>query len=249
VVVKALANPFAGQRAAWAVGALSMLRARGYPVPETLWHGELDDDWFLVVQGRLPGEPLLTLDAPALDELVRLVDLQADPCLGVGGWDVSWWIGAVLFEGWEHWWDGADAVAPRTSHRLRAFLEPAWGHRLPVADVVHGDLNVTNVLVQHGTISGVVDWDNVGLGSRAADLTSLLFDWHRLRLAGGTAPAQDGGERLARRIVDTAGEEGLRCTVAYAAIARLALTARRGDRDDVETWCRVTDAVLDTLSG
>src|SRR5439155_19918116 len=125
VVVKALANPFVRQRAAWAVRALSVLGGRGYPVPETLWHGELDDDWFLVVQARLPGEPLLTLDAPALDELLRLVDLQADPplpppktrrvgwgsgggnpplpppYLGTGGWDVSWCIGAVLFEGWE----------------------------------------------------------------------------------------------------------------------------------------------------
>jgi hypothetical protein len=36
--------------------------------------------------------------------------------------------------------------------------------------------------------------------------------------------------------------------VTYHAIARLALTARRGERDAVETWRGVTDAILDALN-
>lgn len=248
VVVKALANPFAGQRAEWTLDALSWLAARGYPVPEVLWQGGLDERWFLVVQTWLPGEPFPALDESALNELLALVDLQADHRLGPGGWDVSWWIGAVVFDGWEHWWEGAEAVAAETSERLRRFLRPAWGHRLPTADIVHGDLNLTNVLARDGRITGVVDWDNVGRGSRALDLTSLLFDWHRQRLAGQTALAQDGGERLVRRIIEIAGVAGLRCTVTYGAIARLALGAQRGDRDDCETWRLVVDAILDLAS-
>jgi len=153
----------------------------------------------------------------------------------------------VLFEGWERWWDGTEAVAPGTAGHLRTFLTPAWGHRLPAADVVHGDLNITNVLTRGGAITGVVDWDHVGLGSRAADLTSLLFDWHRLRLAGERTTAPDGGERLVRRITQMVGEEGLRCTVTYGAIARLALTARRGRREEVESWRLVTEAILDSM--
>jgi len=247
VIVKASANPFAGARAAWAAEALRVLAARDYPVPDFLWHGALDARWSLVVQGRLAGKPLHALDGSTLDDVFALIDLQADPGLGPGGWDVSWWIGVVLFEGWEHWWEGAEATAPQTSRRLRAFLEPAWGHRLAVGDVVHGDFNLTNVLAREGAITGVVDWDNVGLGSRAADLAGLLFDWHRLRLAGGATVAPDGGERLVRRIVEIAGDAGLRCTVAYGAIARLALTAQRGESDDLEVWRRVTDAILDSV--
>jgi hypothetical protein len=79
----------------------------------------------VVVQARLPGQQLRTLDGPTLDALLALVDLQADQGqrLGEGGWDVSWWIGVVLFEGWEQWWDAAEAAAPRASRRLRTWRQ------------------------------------------------------------------------------------------------------------------------------
>jgi Ser/Thr protein kinase RdoA (MazF antagonist) len=247
VVVKLSANPFAPERARWAVEALSLLHARGVPVPEVLWSGRLDEQWFVVVQVRLAGEPVRMVDASLLDQLLALVELQAEPTLEPGGWDVSWWIGMVVFEGWEGWWEGAEAAAPQTTRRLRAFLEPARGQRLPVADVVHGDLNLSNVLARDGVITGIVDWDHIGVGSRALDLTSLLFDWQRLQLADESALAPDGGERLVRRIVRIAGEPGLRCTVAYGAIARLALSLRRGERNQFDTWRRVTDAILTEL--
>src|SRR6266516_2559357 len=231
VIVKARANPFAPARAAWAANAMGLLGERGYPVPALLWRGPLDGRWFVVVQARLPGHPLLTLDGPTLDRLLALVELQADqvPRLGEGGWDA------------------AEAAVPQTSRRLRRFLEPAWGHRLPAADLVHGDLNLTNVLGADGMITGVVDWDDVGVGCRAADLASLLLDWHRLRLAGGEALAPDGAQRLAGRIVEIAGNQGLRCVVAYGAVARLGLAAQRNESDALRTWRRVVDLLLDSL--
>jgi hypothetical protein len=135
-VVKAIANPFAGERAAWATAALPALSSRGYPVPDVVWHGRLDERWFLVVQTRLPGQPLASLGSPTLEQLLALVERQANLGPVVGGWDVSWWLGVVLFDGWEGWWDIARAAAPRTTRRLRQFVEPAWGHRLPAADIV-----------------------------------------------------------------------------------------------------------------
>jgi aminoglycoside phosphotransferase len=107
VIVKLSANPFAPERARWAVEALALLRAPGVPVPEVLWSGRLDEQWFVVVQVRLPGEPVRTVDASLLD--------------------------------------------------------------------------LSNVLTRDGVITGIVDWDHIGLGSRALDLTSLLFDWQRGR--------------------------------------------------------------------
>jgi aminoglycoside phosphotransferase (APT) family kinase protein len=94
------------------------------------------------------------------------------------------------------------------------------------------------------SMSAVVDWDHLGVGSRANDLTSLLFDWQRGRLASEAAMPADAGERAVGRIVEIAGEAGLRCTVAYAAIARLALSAQRGEQDELEAWRQVSEAIL-----
>lgn len=247
VVVKVRSNPFADDRATWTAGALAVLRQRGYPVPLILWQGRLADGWFACVMERMPGEPLRCVDAQTLDDLCALVDLQTEPGTGSGGWDISWWISVVLFDGWEGWRQQAAEVAPEISKRLATLLEPAWGHRLPTQDIVHGDLNITNVLVNQGEISGVVDWDDMGLGSRAVDLTGLLFDWQRLQLADEPGLVSSGDERLTRRIVEMVGDKGLRCTIAYAAIARLALTAQRGEREALETWRKVTDALLDFI--
>jgi aminoglycoside phosphotransferase (APT) family kinase protein len=141
----------------------------------------------------------------------------------------------------------AEAVAPQASRRLRTFLQPAWGHQLPAGDLVHGDLNLTNVLADDGEIIGVVDWDDVGVGCRATDLAGLLLDWHRLQLAGREGLAPDGAERLVRRIVEIAGDQGLRCVVAYGVVARLGLAAQRNEPDALRTWRQVVDVLLDSL--
>jgi hypothetical protein len=52
-----------------------------------------------------------------LETLLALVELQAAQGhgLGEGGLDIPRWVGVVLFEGWEHWWDAAEAAVPQTS--------------------------------------------------------------------------------------------------------------------------------------
>jgi hypothetical protein len=59
--------------------------------------------------------------------------------------------------------------------------------------------------------------------------------------------APDGAERLVGRIVQIAGDQGLRCVVAYGAVARLGLAAQRNQSDALQTWRHVTEAVLDFL--
>jgi Phosphotransferase enzyme family len=248
VVVKAVAGRFAAERAAWAAAALPVLAGRGYPVPAITWHGSLDGTWYLTIQPSLPGRPLAGLGTEELGQLLALTGLQADPQPAPAGWDVSWWISAVLFDGWEQWWDTTLAVAPGATRRLRLFLEPAWGHRMAGGDIVHHDFSLGNILARGGSITGVVDWDDAGSGSRAVDLAALLFEWHRLRL-GGMPAAPCGGELLTRSIIAIAGDEGLRCVIAYEAIASLALAARRGDVTGTRTWRRVTGAVLDMVTG
>jgi hypothetical protein len=80
------------------------------------------------------------------------------------------------------------------------------------------------------------------------DLASVLFDWHRLRLRGTAVADLGGGERLTGRIAAIGGEAGLRCVMSYAAIARLGLSALRGDQPQVRMWDQVTKAVRDSLA-
>lgn len=250
VVVKARNDPSGLRRAPWTSAVLTDLSERGYPVPRPLWLGTLRSGWWIEVQERLPGVPVDVLDDAVLDQIFGLIDLQVSPGVQLtdGGWDVSSWVSSILFEGWEHWWETAEVAAPAISRRLHAFLAPAAGRRLPLADIVHGDYNLTNVLVTDRVVSGVIDWDHAGLGSRAVDLASLLFEWHRLHLSGREV-AVDGHARIVARIITVAGDAGLRSAVTYGAVARLALSAQRRKLDDLEQWRMVTEGVLDSLAG
>src|SRR5262249_1083985 len=77
-----------------------VLGGRGSRGPAFVWQGSLDDRWSLVVQEHVDAEPLRTLDARVLDDLLVLVELQAALDVPAGGWDVGEWIALVLFEGW-----------------------------------------------------------------------------------------------------------------------------------------------------
>jgi Ser/Thr protein kinase RdoA (MazF antagonist) len=246
IVVKARYGDRAEEKTRWCAAHLPALGARGYPVPAIVWHGMLSAQWHLTVQSRLPGRPLRALDGPLLGEALRLVELQAGAGIPAGDRDFTSYVANVLFDDWDQVWADAPracAAAGRLCARLRRWLEPAWGLRLPPADYAHNDLNLSNILADGARITGVVDWDEFGLGSRALDLVALAVDCQR---GGGHAAAG----RLLARAARAAGGEGLRCLVSYRAIASLAHAARHrqayGDcLADAE--CAAVSAILDRL--
>jgi aminoglycoside phosphotransferase (APT) family kinase protein len=226
--------------------ASSSARARGYPVPTILWHGMASAHWHVTVQNRLPGRPLKALDGPMLDAALRLVELQADAGIPAEDRDFTSYVANVLFDDWDDDWADApeaSAAAGPLCARLRRWLQPVWGLRLPSADFANNDLNLSNILTDGALITGVVDWDEFGLGSRALDLVALAFDCER----GGDHAVAD---RLLARAARVAGSDGLRCLVSYRAIATLAHSARErqayGDSlGDAE--CTAISAILDRL--
>jgi Phosphotransferase enzyme family len=127
--------------------------------------------------------------------------------------------------------------------RLRHWLEPVRGLRLPAADYAHNDLDLSNVLTDGARITGVVDWDEFGLGSRALDLVALAVDCEE---RGDSAAA----DRLLARAAQVAGDDGLRCLVSYRIIGGLAVFTHErqaygnslGDRE-----CAAGSAILDRL--
>jgi Ser/Thr protein kinase RdoA (MazF antagonist) len=246
VKVRASDDGRAEEKARWCAAHLPVLGARGYPVPTILWHGMLSARWQVTVQSRLPGSPLSALDGPLLEQVLHLVDLQADAGIAAEGRDFTSYVAHVLFDDWDAVWTDASracAAAAPLCARLRRWLEPVSGLRLPPADYAHNDLNPSNILTDGARITGVVDWDEFGLGSRGLDLIALAVDCER---GGGHATA----DRLLARAASTAGGGGLRCLVSYRAIAGLAYFSHErqaygnalGDEE-----CAAISAILDRL--
>jgi aminoglycoside phosphotransferase (APT) family kinase protein len=102
--------------------------------------------------------------------------------------------------------DRAEGVAARldqlkrTTPDLFAGIERAWDTALSVPSAtearwIHGDLHARNVLVDHGTISAIIDWGDITSGDVATDLAGIwaLFEDADARLTalnayGATAP-------------------------------------------------------------
>jgi len=250
IVVKLRHGDRAYEKTQWCAAHLPALGARGYPVPAILWHGMIGSQWHVTVQNRFPGRPLFPLDGPLggpmLGALLDLVELQAGAVIPAGDRDFTGYVANVLFDDWDEVWADAPracAAAGPLCARLRRWLEPVWGLRLPAADYAHNDLNLSNVLTDGTRVTGVVDWDEFGLGSRALDLIALAFDCER---CGDRAAA----DRLLARAAQVAGGDGLRCLVSYRVIAGLAFFTHErqaygpplGDEE-----CEATLAILDRL--
>jgi aminoglycoside phosphotransferase (APT) family kinase protein len=250
IVVKVRHGDYAEDKTRWCAAHLPALGARGYPVPAILWHGLIRGQWHVTVQDRLPGRPLFApgtaLDGPVLDALLDLVELQAGAGIPAGERDFTGYVANVLFDDWDDVWAdaaGACAAAGELCARLRRWLQPVWGMRLPAADYAHNDLNLANVLTDGTMITGVVDWDEFGLGSRALDLVALALDCERCGDRGAA-------DRLLARAARVAGHDGLRCLVSYRAIGGLAVYAHERQAYGAshgDEACAAQSAVLDRL--
>jgi aminoglycoside phosphotransferase len=224
LVVKVRHGDRAYEKTAWCAARLPLLAARGYPVPAIIWHGMASGQWHVTVQNRLPGHRLTTLDGRLLEEMLQLIERQAGAAIPAGDRDFTGYIANVLFDDWDEVWaDAARAggAAGALCARIRRWLQPVWGLRLPPADFAHNDMNLSNILTDGEQITGVIDWDEFGLGSRALDLIVLALDCQER-----SAPAVVG--RLLARAASAVGNSGVRCLVSYRALATLAEDTREG---------------------
>jgi hypothetical protein len=93
--------------------------------------------WHVTVQNRLPGHRVTTLDGRLLEEVLELVERQAGAAIPADDRDFTGYIANVLFDDWDEVWaDAARAggAAGSLCERIRRWLEPVWGLRLPPAD-------------------------------------------------------------------------------------------------------------------
>jgi aminoglycoside phosphotransferase (APT) family kinase protein len=218
------------EKLAFAAEWLPRLAARGVPVPRILWHGPAGSGWWAAVQTRLPGEALRVglqvgeLPPGFAEDALALVELQADAGASadeLAARDFSAWQEGVVFAGWGGWWDDAEQVAPALARRVAASVRGLEGTSLPRRDFTHNDLNLSNILCADGRIVGVVDWDELGFGTRAGDLVGLAFDCAAFELDG--LP-----ERLLAAARTLVGDGATAVLVAYTVLGRLGSGSARG---------------------
>lgn len=165
----------------WIQGAQTvtdLLRDLDYPAPRYLLIGKIPEGIYSV-QSALPGSPLRHLPPALLPRLFELNNLQVGRAIP----DRNDWhqevIDTVLLGGdgyclhtsmQQHSQDTANLL-----QSLQTLVKTHQDEPYRTNDIVHGDYQHTNILMQDGQISGVVDWDGFGSGDCSFDLATLLF--------------------------------------------------------------------------
>ncbi len=218
-VLKRAARPQRPDQLARTVRVVDELRSVGYPAPAYLHVGRTPDGTSYYVQQFLEGEPVADITASLLDQILALNALQAnrDARRLAGEQDWSRHVHSVVF--------GGESGRTRTMRAMRAhsddtaalldaiqaLIRPLSGVTLPADDIVHSDFGPGNVLARDGHVTGIIDLEAAGCGSRAIDLAVLLrWGWE------GAAPAERA--RLAEHITSIAGRAGAAICIAYQVI-------------------------------
>ena len=107
-------------------------------------------------------------------------------------------------------------------------------------DMVHTDLNHSNVLVRDGAVVAVVDIGNAGSGTRATDLINLV--WFAFQ-----DPLDGARRRLWTRILDLVGWEGAAVLTATQILHMIEFPIRHGRHDAVPGLVERGHRALDEL--
>lgn len=168
------------------------LRTTGHPTPPILATGTLDG-YAYYVQGFADGVPSTPLDARRSELLLDVLERQRDlkPLLDN---DYRAHVRASVAA------DGPDGLRGRTAavgragralvERYDALLACHGEVELPHDDVVHGDFNSCNILLEGDEVSGVIDVAGMGRGTRVFDYACLLRE----------AYVEGYGDEVVRRI-------------------------------------------------
>lgn len=215
------------------------MRGRGYPTPAWLGVGATATHvWHLM--DFVDAAPAPELTPPIVEQLMEIIELQAGQA-------------SEPYDHWSYAWrvtTGQEpAVAGLSGHssavsalvdRLRLLCADVPPPRR-APDMVHADLNPSNVLVRDGAVVAVVDIGNAGSGTRATDLTTL--QWHTFQ------HSLDGvRRRLWTRILVVVGWEGAAVLAATQILLQLEWSTRLGRHDVVAEVVKRGHHTLDELT-
>ena len=226
------------------------MRRRGYPTPAWLGVGATATHvWHLM--DFVDAAPAPELTPSIVEQLMEIIELQAGQASEpYDHWSYAW----RLATGQESGQDlapslsravaglsGYSSVVSALVERLRLVCAGVPPPR-EAPDMVHADLNPSNVLVRDGAVVAVVDIGNAGSGTRATDLTTLV--WYTFQ-----DPLLDGvRRRLWTRILVVVGWQGAAVLAATQILLQLEWPIRLGRHDVVAGVVKRGHRALDELN-
>ncbi|MCP2265986.1 phosphotransferase [Promicromonospora thailandica] len=235
------------------------MRGRGYPTPVWLGVGATATHVWQVMD-FVDAAPASELTPSLVGQLMEIVELQAGQASEpYDHWSYAWRVAT----GQEPGAAGQDPNETPEQSRLRRSIAGLSEYspevsvlverlRLACADVpappaapdmVHADLATPgNVLVRDGVVVAVVDIGNAGSGTRAIDLTALV--WYSFR-----DPLLDGVRReLWAKIIDLVGRQKATVLAASHILHMLEIPVRDGRLDAVREVVERGHRALDELN-
>ena len=234
------------------------MRRRGYPTPAWLGVGATATHvWQLM--DFVDAAPVPELTPSVVAQLMEIIELQAGQATEpYDHWSYAWRVAT----GQESAVAGPDADETPEQSFLRHSIARLSGYSSVVSalterlrllcagvppppeapDMVHTDLNPSNVLVRDGAVVAVVDIGNAGSGTRATDLTTLV--WYTFQ-----DPLLDGVRgRLWTRVLDLVGGQGAAVLAATQILLMLELPIRHERHDVVPAVVTRGHRALDELN-
>lgn len=215
------------------------MRRRGYPTPAWLGVGATATHvWQLM--DFVDAAPAPELTPSLVEQLMEIIELQAGQASEpYDHWSYAWQV-ATGQESAVAGLSEYSSVVSALVERLRLVCADVPPPR-EAPDMVHADLNPSNVLVRDGAVVAVVDIENAGSGTRATDLTTL--QWHTFQ-----DPLDGVRKQLWTRILALVGWEGAAVLAATQILLQLEWPIRHGRHDVVPGVVKRGHRALDELN-
>ena len=227
------------------------MRRRGYPTPAWLGVGATATHvWHLM--DFVDAAPVPELTPSLVEQLMEIIELQAGQATEpYDHWSYAWRVATGqesadlnaeqlrLLQNVAGL-SGYSSVVSALVERLRLVCADVPPPR-EAPDMVHTDLNPSNVLVRDGAVVAVVDIGNAGSGTRATDLINLV--WFTFQ-----DPLDGVRRRLWTRILVLVGWEGAAVLAATQILHMLEIPIRHGRHDVVPGVVKRGHRALDELN-
>jgi aminoglycoside phosphotransferase (APT) family kinase protein len=210
---------------------VALARANGWPTPAWLAVGVTGEGFPYHIQEFVPGEPIGRTDNDMLDLVLPLIERQSD-LRPNSTQDFSAHVGAVVFDDAHGYRSRLSNYSSAAADLMRTIVEAcssARGVVIPANDLVHGQMHSGNILVEGKRVTGFIDVEAMGKGTRAVDLASLVLH----------AALWDGEPDALARLIDHSrhlvGREVFTLSLGAAILPLLSFGIDRWEDGDVDS--------------